>query len=103
MLENLTSNQLWLVLTAVAVVAFILGRGSGGGASPEERAERQMREQQEAEQLFANLAPEVQQKVDERIQAGKKIEAIKLLREHSGAGLKASKQAVDMRQSMMGA
>jgi ribosomal protein L7/L12 len=65
--------------------------------------QRKMEERQQAERLFAGLSPEVQQNIDAQIQSGKVIEAIKIVRVNSGAGLKDAKQAVDARRASMGA
>lgn len=102
-MDSLPDSQTLLLLLVVALVAFQIGRMTAGGASPEERAERRMRERQEAERLFSGLPPAVQQQADAHIQQGRPIEAIKVIREHSGAGLKESKQAVDYRRASMGA
>lgn len=102
-METLTSTQLWLLLIAVAGVAFILGRATAGGANAEDRAAREMRERQEAERLFAAMPPDAQQDVDALIADGQTIEAVKKVREHSGAGLREAKSAVDVRRTTMGA
>lgn len=103
MLEDLGQTELLILFAAVAGAAFLVGRATGGGGSPEDRAERRMRERQEAERLFSGLPPEVQQDVDARLANGKTIEAVKIVRENSGAGLKEAKQAVDYRRASMGA
>lgn len=102
-MEQLFSTQSWIIWTILIVIAFFAGRASGGGMSSEERMQRKMEERQEAERLFAGLAPEVQQDIDARIQNGKIIEAVKIVRENSGSGLKDAKQAVDARRASMGA
>lgn len=102
-METLTSTQLWMLLIAVAGVAFILGRATGGGGSAEDRAERQMRERQEAERLFAAMPPEAQQDVDALIADGRTVEAVKQVRQSSGADLREAKSAVDVRRTTMGA
>lgn len=102
-MENLDQTQILLLLAAVAGVAFMIGRSTAGGGNAEDRAEREMRERQEAERLFASLPPEVQQEVDALIAEGRTIEAVKLIRENSGADLKEAKKAVDMRRASMGA
>lgn len=99
-MEALDSQQLWLLIAAVAVGAFMLGRMTGG-ESPEDRAARRMQERQEIENAFANLSPDVQQEIDALIARRKKIEAIKRFREATGRGLKESKDAVEHRQAMM--
>ncbi len=102
-MENLEPYQLWLLMGAVAYAAFLFGRATAGGASPEEREHKRMEQRQQAAQLFSSLSPDAQQQVDERIRAGKIIEAIKIVREYSGAGLRESKLAVDARRASMGA
>lgn len=101
-MENLDPVQIWLLMAAIAGVAFIAGRASAGGNSLD-NAEEQMRRRQESERLFASLPPEVQQDVDDRIQRRKTVEAIKIVQEHSGVGLKEAKQAIDERRAAMGA
>lgn len=101
-METLTPTQLWMLLIAVAGVAFILGRATGGG-SAEGRAEREMRERQEAERLFAAMPPEAQQDVDALIADGRTVEAVKQVRQSSGADLREAKSAVDVRRTTMGA
>ena len=102
-MEELFTTDNWTLVALVALVAFFVGRASGGGMSSEERMQQRMEERQAAERLFAGLPPEVQQDIDARIQDGKIIEAVKIVRENSGAGLKDAKQAVDARRASMGA
>lgn len=102
-MEQFFTTDNWALVVTVALIAFFIGRISSGGMSAEERTQRKMEERQEAERLFAGLSPEVQQEVDVRIQRGKIIEAVKIVRENSGAGLKEAKQAVDVRRASMGA
>lgn len=102
-MEQLFTTDNWALVALVAVVAFFLGRASGGGMSSEEKMQKKMEERQEAERLFAGLPPQVQQDIDARIQDGKIIEAVKIIRDNSGAGLKEAKQAVDARRATMGA
>ena len=90
----------WLILAAVAYIAFMIGRaGAGRRESPEEREMRRMREGERAATAFAALSPSVQADVDRLLLDRKKIEAIKLIREHTGMGLKESKDAAEHRQS----
>ncbi|MEM8770287.1 MAG: hypothetical protein AAGD92_01440 [Pseudomonadota bacterium] len=102
-MENLTADQFWIIATALAIGAFVLGRATAGEGSSESRAEQRMRQRQEAEQLYSSLSPNVQQDVDMRIQNGKMIEAIKIVRQNGGVGLKEAKQIVDARRAAMGA
>lgn len=94
------SIEQWLVIAVVAWAAFMIGRASAGRReSPEEREMRRMREGESAADAFASLSPSVQTDVDRLLAAGKKIEAIKLIREQTGMGLKESKDAAEHRQS----
>lgn len=93
--------QFWLLLSAVAVGAYLLGRLTAGG-SPEDRADQRMRERREAEDAFSNMAPTAQQDIDTLLAEGRTIEAIKRFREETGLGLKQSKDAVDYRRRAMG-
>lgn len=101
-MDTIDQTQMIILLASVAGVAFIVGRATAGGISSEERAARQMRERQEAEQLFSSLSPTVQQEVDERLKAGKLIEAVKMIREKTGAGLREAKRAADIRRAAIG-
>lgn len=98
-MDNLDQTQFILLLASVAGVAFIIGRATAGGASSEAREERRMNQQMEAERLIASLTPAVQQEVDEKLKAGKLIEAIKIIRENTGAGLRDAKIAADLRRA----
>ncbi|WDI32528.1 hypothetical protein PUV54_04880 [Hyphococcus flavus] len=102
-MEEILTSESWVLWTVLIVIAFFAGRATGGGMSSEERTQKKMEERQNAERLFAGLSPDVQQDVDARIQRGKIIEAVKVVRENSGAGLKDAKQAVDARRASMGA
>jgi hypothetical protein len=102
-MERLEPFQLWFLMAAVAYLGYLFGRSSRGGMSYEDRQHRRMQQRQEAERLFSGLQPKIQQDVDALIQQGEIIQAIKVVRENSGAGLKEAKQAVDMRRATMGA
>ncbi len=95
-MENFEPYQLWLVMAAVAYVGFLLGRATRG-ASPEERQRQHMVEEQEIETAMAGLDASKLEEVDRLMMNGKKIEAIKVLREATGLGLKLSKMAVERR------
>ncbi len=97
-MENLELYQLVILLLAVAYAAFRVGRATAPGNSEEAR----MLARVNAEDLFAKLPADAQTAVDERIRNGKIIEAVKIIRENTGAGLKESKQAVDMRKAAIG-
>lgn len=44
---------------------------------------------------FPDMSPELRQEIQQLVNQGKKIEAIKLYREQTGAGLKEAKDAVE--------
>lgn len=97
-MQDLDPTGGWLILAAAAYIAFMAGRASAGRReSPEEREMRRMREGERAADAFASLSPSVQTDVDRLLAAGKKIEAIKLIREQTGMGLKESKEAAEQR------
>ncbi|WP_425410274.1 hypothetical protein [Hyphococcus sp.] len=102
-MEQLFTTDNWLLVALAAALGFLAGRVTASGMSSEARTQKRMEARQDAERLFAGLPPEIQQDVDARIQNGKIIEAVKIVRENSGAGLKDSKQAVDARRASMGA
>lgn len=92
----------WLVLAAAVCLAFMAGRASAGQReSPEERAMRRLREGERAANAFAALSPPVQSDIDRLLLDGKKIEAIKIIREQTGMGLKESKDLADLRQTQI--
>jgi ribosomal protein L7/L12 len=97
-MESFEPYQLWLVMAAVAYVGFLLGRATKG-ASPEERQRQLMVEHQEIETAMAGLDGSKLAEVDRLMADGKKIEAIKVLREATGLGLRLSKMAVERRMS----
>ncbi len=98
-MESLDPTGRWLLLTVTAFVAFMLGRASKGGDGVDPVA-RRMAEEQDIAQATANLSPTVWAEVDRLLSERKKIEAIKVLREASGLGLKLSKQAVEQRAAI---
>ncbi len=95
-MENLDPMGRWLLLAVVAWIAFMIGRatGRGGGESREARA---VRENEEIAAATAQISHATWDEVDRLTAAGKKIEAIKVLRDASGLGLKLSKDAVERR------
>ena len=99
-MENLEPYKLWLLMAAVAYIAFMVGRATKG-ASPEERARRDMVAHQEIETALAQLPSSKLEEIDRLIADRKKIEAIKVMREATGLGLKLSKMAVDQRSAHM--
>ena len=85
---------LWLLVPMVILLAFLLARAFAGG-------NRDMIERQRAatfEPGSDHLTVLAQNDVQDAIARGRKIEAIKLVRERTGLGLKESKQLVE-RQS----
>ena len=83
----------WLVIAAVAVVSFFLGRRSV-------RNSREWLRYREAERRaetarFAALDPDDQSEIRALVTAGRKIDAIKYYRELTGSGLKSSKEMVE--------
>ncbi|MEO1251573.1 MAG: hypothetical protein AAFW81_04410 [Pseudomonadota bacterium] len=102
-MEDLDPIQFWLVLAAVAYVAFLFGRAtknrSGDSGNRELAA---MRQREAAEHVFASLPRPAQQEIDAKIQEGKTIEAVRLVRQHAGVGLREAKLAVDARRASMG-
>ncbi len=97
-MESFEPYQLWLVMAAVAYVGFLLGRATKG-VSLEERQRQRMLEQQEIETAMAGLDASKLEQVDRLMADARKIEAIKVLREATGLGLKLSKMAVERRVS----
>jgi len=88
----------WLVLAIVAYLAFQAGRATKSTLSPEEREAQRMQAEAAAINAFSMLPPSVQSEVDQLLLAKKKIEAIKLIREHTGLGLKDAKTAAEYRE-----
>ncbi len=91
-----------IVLIAVAYFAFMVGRATGGRReSDETRSMRQMQQEQDAADAFAALSPSIQNDVDRLLADKKLIEAVKLIREHTGKDLKDSKDIADMRRKRL--
>jgi len=81
----------WLVITAVAVVSFSLGRFSVRADWLRAReAERQVQQAR-----FNSLEQPVRNEISNLVSSGRKIEAIKRYRELTNSGLKESKILVD--------
>ena len=97
-MENLDPMGRWLVLAVVAWVAFMIGRFTAGrGGDP---LARKLADEQEIAAATATLSPSVWADVDRLLSEKKKIEAIKVLREASGLGLKLAKDAVEQRAAI---
>lgn len=98
-MEQLEPYQLWMLMAAVAYVAYLFGRASARGeGSGEGREERRMREDHEAERAFSSLPPSKQADVDRLLSEKKLIAAIKVIREETGIGLRDAKLAAERRQ-----
>jgi len=95
-MESFEPYQLWLVMAAVAYVGFLLGRTTKGGSS-EAREHQRMVEEQEIETAMAGLDVSKLEEIDRHMRDVKKIEAIKVLREATGLGLRLAKMAVERR------
>lgn len=97
-MHDFLPTGVWLALAAVAYIAFMIGRATGrasGGAGSSES--RRMADEQAIATATANLSPSVWADIDRLLAEKKKIEAIKVLREASGLGLKLAKDAVEQR------
>lgn len=94
-MENLDPMGHWLLLGVTAGIAFMIGRASAGrGGDP---LARKLAEEQEIAGAVSELSSSTWEEVDRLMRDNKKIEAIKVLREATGLGLKLSKQAVEQR------
>ncbi len=93
--------QIWLLLAAVAYIAFMAGRATAGRGDRESREARALRVQEHAERTFSEMTASTREEVDRLLHEGKIIDAIRLVRESSGLGLKDAKQAVDWRRRMI--
>lgn len=91
-----------MALIAVGYFAFRIGRATGRPReSAEERQMRRMQEETNAANAFAELSPAVQTDVDRLLMDKKVIEAIKVIREHTGLGLRDAKLATDHRRKQL--
>jgi len=85
----------------VFLVGFIFGRRTGGGRDlsgpPKTRSSPPAHHRRRTSHAppQANLDPELRAEIEAMLGSGKKIEAIKLLREATGMGLKESKEAIE--------
>jgi ribosomal protein L7/L12 len=97
-MENLDPLGHWLLLAVTAWISFMIGRSTARrGGDP---ATRKLAEEQEIAAATANLSPSIWADVDRLLSEKKKIEAIKVLREASGLGLKQAKDAVEQRAAI---
>lgn len=97
-MTNLDPAAQWLLLAFVAWGSFMIGRASANRTSAEERRMRRENDEQEASEAFAGLPSPVHADIDRLLLDGKLIEAIKLVREHTGLGLRDSKFAAEQRR-----
>ena len=95
-MENFSPIQLWLLMAAVAYVAFLFGRATKP-VSPQEKERRRLVEEEEIEMALRDVTASKWEEIDRLLSDRKKIEAIKFLREATGLGLKLSKMAVERR------
>ena len=93
--------QVWLLVAAIGGLSFWLGRATARSETAEQREMRRMREREAGVAAFSSLAAPNQTEIDRLIMEGKTIEAIKLVREGTGLGLKEAKDAVDARRSAL--
>jgi ribosomal protein L7/L12 len=97
-MENLDPLGHWLLLGVTAWVSFMIGRSTAGrGGDP---LARKLADDQEIAAAVSTLPPSVWAEVDRLLSEKKKIEAIKVLREASGLGLKQAKDAVEQRAAI---
>lgn len=92
--------QVWLLVAAVGIVCFLLGRATAQKRD-DERAEQKLRDAEAAQLSFGTLTAANQSDVDRLVTENKMIEAIKLVREQTGLGLKESKDVVDIRRKAL--
>lgn len=95
-MENPDPMGKWLLLAFVAWLFFMIGRTTAQRGT-ESREARAVRENEEIAAATAQVSQSTWDEIDRLTGAGKKIEAIKVLREASGLGLKLSKEAVERR------
>ncbi len=100
-MQNFSPVQLWLLMAAVAYVAFLFGRATKP-VDPQERERRRLVEEAEIETAVSGLSASKWEEIDRLLSDRKKIEAIKVLREATGLGLKLSKMAVENRGRQQG-
>lgn len=99
-METPDPMQVWLLVAAVAIVCFLLGRATAQQRDGD-RAERKRVEAESAGVTFGALTTAHQTDVDRLVMENKVIEAIKLVREQTGLGLKESKDVVDARRKAL--
>jgi len=95
--------QFWLLIASVAGVSFMLGRstsskqkqGDRSGISPNRNSQQR---HESADLDFSTLSMSNQAEVDRLLREGKLINAIKIVREETGLGLKEAKEIAEHRQ-----
>lgn len=98
-MEDFGALEIFAVAIGAAYLGYLIGRaGRGGEGVRESREERRMRQQIEAERLFSALSPQKQEEADRLLTAGRTIEAVKIIREESGTGLRDAKITADHRR-----
>lgn len=96
-LETLFEPEFLVTLLAAFLIGrFTAGRGNQGGLSPAPPT------QEEISQALKKVTLSKWIEIDAELDARKKIRAIRLLREATGLGLKASKDAIEARQRQRG-
>lgn len=95
-MEDVSPIQFWLLIAAVAFASFLFGRATKP-VSPQERERQRQVEQQEIDTALSGVTASKWAEIDRLLSDRKKIEAIKVLREATGLGLKLSKLAVERR------
>ncbi|GGN53570.1 hypothetical protein GCM10011349_28270 [Novosphingobium indicum] len=79
----------WALVVMGAIAAFVLGWIAGrGSVDIRAGAGRPMRN-------YADLGPAIRTEIETAVADGRKIEAIKLMRDATGMGLKEAKEAVE--------
>lgn len=96
-MQNFEPYQLWMLMAAVAYIAFLIGRATARRSASDGSQDHFFR-QQVAEETFNSLPLSKREEVDRLLRAGKLISAVKVVREETNAGLKDSKAMVDGRK-----
>ncbi len=100
-MQNLDPLQIWLLMAAVAYLAFMAGRATANSGDKESRESRALRTEENAERTFSGMTASTREEIDRLLHDGKIIAAVKIVRENSGLGLREAKQAVDWRRRMI--
>ncbi len=100
-MNALDPTQIWLLMAAVAYIAFMAGRATANRGDAESRETRALRQQESAERIFSEMDASIREEVDRLLNDGKIINAVKIVRENTGLGLRDAKLAVDWRRRMI--